>query len=250
MTEDIFYISLLIAVIVFIPLVIFKIGFLENTVNKSHINIVKNDPNVKEIQNSSNRFNKFLKSGYVTTKDYMLPFGFILVILGGCFMVLPSRFLLDSYPDFVLETGEVLVKKYFGLIRGQLLLIGIPLLVFGTSLIFRNVLEAKKKEPKLRSNKIFLFINKFSAVFGSFFIIIGILFLATPLIPYGVNIFWFDWYIKNYFWFWYIRLSLFLTGFLFLVIGLILIIRYIIHNYKKLENKKLKYLLKIHKCLL
>ena len=147
-------------------------------------------------------------------------------------MVLPSRLLIDSYPDFVLETGELFIEKYYGLIRGQLLLIGIPLLVLGLSLIIRFVLEIRKKEPKQRPNKIFVFINKFSVIFGTFFVIIGILFLITTLIPWGESIFWFDWYIKNYFWFWYIRVPLLLSGFLFLGIGLILVIRYLFRSMK------------------
>ena len=227
--DSIFFMSLLIAIIVFIPLLIFKIGFLSNSADKSQTIIEENDHIFKEKQNDSSRL-EFSKSKYFVIKNYMLPIGFILLILGGCFMELPSRFLIDSYPNFLLENGNVFIEKYYGLIRGQLLLIGIPVLVFGFTLIARYVLEAKEKEPKLGPNKILAFIYKFSMVFGTFFVIVGVLFLATTLIPYGVNIFWFDWYIKNYFWFWHVRLSLFLTGFLFLVIGLFLIIRYTLHK--------------------
>ncbi|MEJ2242896.1 MAG: hypothetical protein P8Y18_12280, partial [Candidatus Bathyarchaeota archaeon] len=229
--EGIFFSSLLLTIIIFIPLFILKIGFLDNSANESQTIIGKNDFKIID-ERSSNRFIGFLKMGYISFRNYMLPVGFILLILGGCFMALPSRFLVDSYPDFVSETGGLFIEKYYGLIRGQLLLAGVPLLMLGLSLIIRYFLEAKKNEPQLGPNKILVFINKFSRIFGGFFIIIGVLFLVTTLIPWGVNIFWFDWYIKNYFWFWYIRIPLLLSGFLFLGIGLILIIRYILQKQK------------------
>lgn len=231
--DGILFTSMLTSIIVFIPLFICKIGFLDNYSDKSQTFIGKNDLKIKD-KRSSNRFITFLKTGLTAIKNYMLPVGFILVILGGCFMVFPSRLLIDSYPDFVLETGELFIEKYYGLIRGQLLLIGIPLLVLGLSFIIRFVLEIRKKEPKQRPNKIFVFINKFSMIFGMFFVIIGVLFLITTLIPWGESIFWFDWYIKNYFWFWYIRVPLLISGFLFLGVGLILVIRYLFHIHEKL----------------
>jgi len=95
-------------------------------------------------------------------------------------------------------------------------------------ILFFMVLEAKNKELKLKPKETFAFLDKYSIVFGVVFVIIGAVFLIPYLTPWGVNIFWFDWFIKNYFWF--IRLPLFLTGILLLVIGLILIIRYMRHK--------------------
>ena len=93
-------------------------------------------------------------------------------------------------------------------------------------ILFFMVLEAKNKE--LTPKEIFAFLNKYSMMFGVVFAIIGAVFLIPYLTPWGVNIFWFDWFIKNYFWF--IRLPLFLTGILLLWIGLILIIRHKRHT--------------------
>ena len=95
-------------------------------------------------------------------------------------------------------------------------------------ILFFMMLEARNKELKLRPKEISTFLDKYSMVFGVVFVIIGAVFLIPYLTPWGVNIFWFYWFIKNYFWF--IRLPLFLTGILLLVIGLILIIRYMRHN--------------------
>ena len=199
-SDGILFSSMLTSIIVFIPLFICKIGFLDSYADKSQTVIGKDVLKIKD-KRSYNRFIEFLKREFVAINKYMLPFGFILLIIGGCLMTIPSRFLIDSYPDFLLENGDIFIENYYGLIRGQLLLIGMPLLVLGLTLIIRYVLEAKKKEPKLGPNKILAFINKFSTVFGTFFIFAGVLFLTTTLIPYGTNIFWFDWYIKNYFWF-------------------------------------------------
>ena len=146
--DGVFFISLLLAIIAFIPLFIFKIGFLDNSSNDFKTIIEENHQNIKEKKNYSSRFIIFVKSGFIVIKNYMLPVGFILLILGGCFMVLPSRFLIDSYPDFLLETGNVFIENYYGLIRGQMLLIGIPVLILGLSLIIRYILEANRKEPK------------------------------------------------------------------------------------------------------
>jgi len=250
--DGIFFTSLLIVYLFVLPLVIFKIKFLDNSPNEPQA-IIENEPIAKEKHNSSIGFIAFLKNGYISIKNYILPVGFILVILGGCLIVLPSRFFIDSYPDFIhsykdfkesypdfiLETqevsidnivkpGYVFVEYYYGLIRGQLFLVGFSLLVFGFILIIRYTIEAKKKEQHVEPNKILVFLNKYLMIFGVVFIIIGVTFLIPVLTPLGINIFWLDWHIKNYFW--YLRPQLLLTGFLFLVIGLISIIPYIRHN--------------------
>jgi hypothetical protein len=93
-------------------------------------------------------------------------------------------------------------------------------------ILFFMVLEAKNKELKPKETVAFL--DRYSIVFGVVFVIVGAVFLIPYLTPWGVNLFWFDWFIKNYFWF--IRLPLFLTGILLLVVGLILIIRYMRHK--------------------
>jgi hypothetical protein len=227
--DGVFFVSLLIVCIVVLPLFIFKVGFLGNSPNESQVIIVEKEPNIKETQNSSSGFFEFLKSGFSLINNYILPVGIILTILGGCFMVLPSRFLIDSNPTSIrLGTEDVFIEYYYGLIRGQLLLLGISLLMFGLILTIRYIFETMTKEQKLKVNKILVFLNKYSPVFGVVFVIIGAVFLITTLIKYGVNIIWVDWYIKNYFW--HLRFPLLLTGFLFLVIGLILIIRYIWHK--------------------
>ncbi|KON33905.1 hypothetical protein AC477_01015 [miscellaneous Crenarchaeota group-1 archaeon SG8-32-1] len=230
--DGVFFVSLLIVCIFVLPLLIFKIGFLDNSPNESQAIIVENEPIIKETQISPSGLIEFLKSGFSLINNYMLPVGLILTIFGGCFMALPSRFLIDSDPMPIrVGTEDVFIEYYYGLIRGQLLLIGIPFLFFGLILIIRYTFETMTKEQKLKVNKILLLLNKYSPVFGVVFVIIGAVFLITTLIEYGVNIIWVDWYIKNYFW--HLRLPLLLTGFLLLVIGLILIIRYIRH---KLRN--------------
>ncbi len=107
----------------------------------------------------------------------------------------------------------------------NLFVIGFIAFAFIIIFFFIN-LEAKNKEIKI--NDILALLNKYSIVFGLVFVIIGVVFLIPLLTPWGVNIFWFDWYIKNYFM--SIRVPLFLTGILLLVIGLILTNRYIRYN--------------------
>ena len=124
----------------------------------------------------------------------------------------------------------------------------IGFIAFAFIIIFFFIeLEANNKQVKLKLRNFFAFVNKYSMVifaflnkfwmvfftflkkysivFYVFFMIVGEVCVIPILNPCGVNIFWFDWYIKNYFM--YIRVPLFLTGILLLVIGLILTNRYL-----------------------
>jgi hypothetical protein len=85
---------------------------------------------------------RFLKSRFGSIKkirNYSLPIGITSAILGSCFIGLPQFFLIDSPQIWNPKTETWNVEKYYGFIRGQLLLIGILLLVIGLVLIIRYI---------------------------------------------------------------------------------------------------------------
>jgi hypothetical protein len=163
--------------------------------------------------------NKSSKIFFGFLYKYLMVFGVVFVIIGAVFLI-----------PFLTPWGvnifwfDWFIKNYFWSIRGPLFLTCILLLEIGLFLIIRYPHPFVTKY----SMAIFAFVDKYSMVFGVVFVIIGAVFLIPFLTPWGVNIFWFDWFIKNYFWF--IRGPLFLTCILLLEIGLILIINYRRHN--------------------
>jgi hypothetical protein len=97
-----------------------------------------------EMEEQSDRLAEAPKSrfGFVSKiRNYTLPIGIVTAIIGCCLMVLPSVFLIDSEPIYVYKPEEGLeywyVGRYYGLVRGQLLLIGISLLIIGLVLFIR-----------------------------------------------------------------------------------------------------------------
>ena len=104
---------------------------------------------IEEAEEQFDRFAGFLKSRFGSVnkiRNYSLPIGIATAILGGCLITLPSIFLIDlERVKRVFETGEFIgqkywyIAKYYGLIRGQLLLIGILFLAIGTILIVRYI---------------------------------------------------------------------------------------------------------------
>jgi len=103
---------------------------------------VEKGQTIEEAEKQVDRFVGFLKRRFGSInkiKNYTLPIEITLTILGGCLMVLPSLFLIDSPQRWNPETEEWFREAYYGFIRGQLLLIGILLLVTGLILIIRYI---------------------------------------------------------------------------------------------------------------
>jgi len=136
------FVTLLSFGIFVLPFVINELGILDNYSDEPPDSDVEKGPTVQGAEKSFNRFAGFLKSRFGSInkiKNYGLPIEITLTILGGCLMVLPSLFLIDSPQRWNPETEEWFIKNYYVFIRGQLLLIGILLLAIGLILIIRYI---------------------------------------------------------------------------------------------------------------
>jgi hypothetical protein len=123
-----------------LPFVINELGILDDYPDEPPDSDVEKGPTVQDTEKSFNRFAGFLKSRFGSIKkirNYSLPIGITSAILGSCFIGLPHFFLIDSPQIWNPKTETWNVEKYYGFIRGHLLLIGISLLVTGLILIIR-----------------------------------------------------------------------------------------------------------------
>ncbi|TRZ53439.1 MAG: hypothetical protein D4S01_01340 [Dehalococcoidia bacterium] len=137
---NILFVTLLSFGIFVLPFVFGELGFLDD----DSAEMV--DAETIEGEESFDRFAGFLKSRFASIKkirNYSLPIGIMSAIFGGCLMMLPSFLLIDSEPVWIPELEDnraaYFVEEYYGFIRGQLLLIGILLLVVGLILIIRYI---------------------------------------------------------------------------------------------------------------
>jgi len=151
------FVTLLIFGIFVLPFVINELGILDDSTDEPLDNFdMEKGQSIEEAEEQVDRLFGFLKSRFGSIKkirNYPLPIGIMSAILGSCLMILPSFFLIDSKPIWILETEEWFVKEYYGFIRGQLLLIGILLLVIDIILIRlyirrrRHLADKEKLKP-------------------------------------------------------------------------------------------------------
>ena len=132
--------TLLIFGIFVLPFVINELGIIDNYPDEPPDAEVEGGYTIEEAEESFDRFAGFLKRRFGSIKkirNYSLPMEITSAILGGCLITLSSIFLIDSELIWIPETETWVVREYYGFIRGQLLLIGILLLVIGIVLIMR-----------------------------------------------------------------------------------------------------------------
>ena len=155
-SNSLFYASLLIFGIFVLPIVIAETGFLDNSPKQVH-NLDEQGQTIVEAEEAFDRFGAFLKRRFNPTKkmrkakniknrkNYTLPLAIIFVILGSCLIGLPYFLIKDGLLTFDPEAGTSYIKDYVGVIRGQLLLLGILLLVVAIVLIIRFRRNQTKK---------------------------------------------------------------------------------------------------------
>jgi hypothetical protein len=140
---NVLFATLLIFGIFVLPFVINELGILDNYPDEPPDNFdVEKGQSIEGAEEQIDRLFGFLKSRFGSIKkikNYTLPIGITLTILGGCLMVLPSLFIIDSPLTWDSKTETWIIEEYYGFIRGQLLLIGILLLVIGIIFIIRYI---------------------------------------------------------------------------------------------------------------
>jgi hypothetical protein len=146
--------TLLIFGIFVLPFVISETGFLDDQPASQLEDSEKEGQSIEEAEDQVDRLASFLKKRFGSIKkirNYLLPIGIALTIVGGCLIGLPHFFLIDSPKILDPETGEWFRKDYKGFIRGQLLLIGILLLVIGLVLIRHYIRRNRHSTDKENS---------------------------------------------------------------------------------------------------
>jgi uncharacterized membrane protein len=136
------FVTLLIFGIFVLPFVINELGILGNHPNKQLEDLEEEGQTIEESEEQLDRFAGFLKRRFGSInkiKNYALPIEITSAILGGCLIGLAQFFLIDSPQIWNPKTETWVVEEYYGFIRGQLLLIGILLLVVGLILIIRYI---------------------------------------------------------------------------------------------------------------
>jgi len=107
--------TLLIFGIFVLPFVINELGILDNYPNEPPDADVEKGPTVQDAEKSFNRFVGFLKSRFGSIKrikNYTLPTGIILTILGSYSIILPSLLLIDSEPVWIPELEDVRARLF------------------------------------------------------------------------------------------------------------------------------------------
>jgi len=147
-SNSVFFATLFLFGIFVLPFVIAETGFLDNSPDEQVHNLEEEAYTVEQSEESFDRFVAFLKrrlapimkmkkiKNYtLQIKNYTLPIARAFTILGSFLAVIPYFFFIDRPPEFDDITETWLIKEYKGFIRGQLLLIGLLLLIVGLTLI-------------------------------------------------------------------------------------------------------------------
>ena len=137
-----FFATLLIWGIFVLPFLIAETGFLDDSPDKQAHNLEEEGYTIEEAEETFDRFVAFLKrrlGSMKKIKNYSLPVGITSAILGCCLVGLPHFLFIDGPWTLDPKVEIWFIQDYKGIIRGQLLLIGILLLVIGLILIIHYI---------------------------------------------------------------------------------------------------------------
>lgn len=143
-----------------LPFVINELGILDGYPDGQPDDLEMEGQTIQDAEESFDRFITFLKRRFgplKKIKNYTLPLGITLTILGSCFIGLPQFLFIDGPWTYDPKAEIWFIKDYKGFIRGQLLLIGLLFLVIGLILIIQyirrrpNSTERKLKHFNLKA---------------------------------------------------------------------------------------------------
>ncbi len=139
--------TLLIWGIFVLPFVIAETGFLDDSPDEQPVDLDEGK-SIEGTEDAFDRFVAFLKrrlGPIKKIKNYTLPIAIVFAILGSCLVGLPHFLFIDRWM-FDPKTETWGINDYKGFIRGQLLLIGILLLVIGLILIIHYI---RRRRPSV-----------------------------------------------------------------------------------------------------
>ncbi len=142
--------TLLIWGIFVLPFVIAETGFLDDSPDEQPVDLEEGQ-SIEGTEDAFDRFVAFLKrrlGPMKKIKNYTLPIAIAFAILGSCLVGLPHFLFIDDPWTLDPKTETLFIKDYKGFIRGQLLLIGILLLVIGLILIIHYIRRRRHSVDK------------------------------------------------------------------------------------------------------
>ena len=144
-SNSVFFFTLFSFGILFLPFIIAETGFLDDSPDEQVHNLEEEGYTIEETEESFDRFIAFLKKRFAPImkmkkiKNYTLTIAIAFTILGSFSVILPYFIFIDGAPTTSPETRKFFPKYYRGFIRGQLLLIGILLLIVGLTVIIHYI---------------------------------------------------------------------------------------------------------------
>jgi hypothetical protein len=137
-----------------LPFAVNEIGILNHHPSEPFTDYGAEGQTIEAAEDSFTRFVAFLKRRLGPIKNYVLPVGITLVILGCGLVGLPRFIFIDGPLTYDPEVEIWFIKDYKGFIRGKLLLFGLLFLVTGLVLIgvyIRRRRNSADKEKLKRS---------------------------------------------------------------------------------------------------
>lgn len=143
-----FYASLIIFGIFVLPLILAETGLLGDS-SESQQDYEDQGQAIEQAEEHFDRFVAYLKKRFGSTKKtkkpkrftnlqkYALPLAAALVLIGCCLIGLPPFVFKDGESTFDPEAGVNYIENYMGVIRGQLLVLGVLLIVVAVWLVIR-----------------------------------------------------------------------------------------------------------------
>ncbi len=151
-SNSLFFATLFVFGIFVLPFVIAETGFLDDSPDEQVHNLEEEGYLMEEAEESFDRFIAFLERRFapimkmkkiknytLQIKNYTLPIAIAFTILGSFLTVIPYFFSIDGPWTWDPKIETWLIKEYKGFIRGQLLLIGLLLLIVGLTLIMHYI---------------------------------------------------------------------------------------------------------------
>ncbi len=127
-----------------------ELGILDHQPGVPFVDYGEEGQTVESAENSVIRLIAYLKRRRLgRIKNFVLPVGFSLIILGSCLVGLPQFVFLDGQWTFDPKVEVWYIKDYKGFIRGKLMLIGVLLLVVGIILILVYIRYRRNSTKKL-----------------------------------------------------------------------------------------------------
>jgi len=134
-----------------LPFVINESGILDHYPDEQPADIEMEGQTFEDAEDSFDRFAAFLKrrlSPIKKIKNYALPIGIPLTILGSCLVGLPHFLFIDGPWTYDPKAEIWFIKDYRGYIRGQFLLIGLLFLAVGLILVIHHIRHRRNSADK------------------------------------------------------------------------------------------------------